>query len=69
MRLAVMWLSLLLRINETMLARGYLIRVLENIIIIKLSRCRYHVLDQPHSSDLRNTNSSLEFFANISPVR
>lgn len=29
MRLVVMWLSVLLGINETMLARGYLIRVLK----------------------------------------
>lgn len=37
MKLVIIWLSVLLRINETMLARGYLIRVLKNSITIKMS--------------------------------
>lgn len=61
-----MWLSALLAINETMLARGYLIRVLKETL--SSSSHQDPLQDQLRSSDLGNTNGSLEFRANISPV-
>lgn len=66
MWLVVMWLSALLGINETMLARGYLIRVLKETL--SSSSHQDHLQDQLRSSDLGNTNGSLEFRENISPV-
>lgn len=45
MRLVVMWLSKLLRIKSP-----------KKIIVIKLSRCRYCLQDEPCSSDLGTTN-------------